>query len=328
MRSLLVSHLGSFEGVSLQEVDTPEPDQAEVTIRVEATSLKFVDLLTIKGQYQFTPPLPYIPGKGAAGVVTAVGSGVQRVAVGDRVLGMCEYGGFAEFVSVEENSTYTMPGGLSFDQAATMAVAYDTAWIALRERACLEQGETVLVLGASGAVGRAAVQIAKAHGAMTVLAGTSSPEANQELLSVGADALIDTSVPDLRNALREQVYAALDGGAVDVAIDPVGGQVFDAAIRALSWNGRLVIVGFASGVIPSVKANYLMLKNIGLSGLQISDYRRYKKALMKRCFDDLFSLFEQEQIVVPDCVRFDLTNWEQAFESFTSGRARTVVLNP
>jgi len=188
-----------------------------------------------------------------------------------------------------------------------MSLAYDTAWFALRERARYTAGETVLVLGASGAVGLAAVQIAKALGAR-VLAGISRTETAGRVREAGADSVIDLSVSDLRDNLREQVRAANGGRLADIVLDPLGDVVFDAAIRALDWCGRLVVIGFAAGAIPQIKVNYLMVKNIEVSGLQISDYRKRQPAKLARCFAELFSLYESGALRPPAPIVYGLAD--------------------
>ena len=209
---------------------------------------------------------------------------------------MAETGGYAEAVAVAADQCYPLPARMSFVEAASLSLVYDTAWLALRERARLAAGESVLVLGASGGVGRAAVQLAHAMGAR-VLAGVTRPERAAAALAAGADAVIDLSREDLRNSLREQVYAATGGEGADIILDPLGGAVFAAAIRALAWGGRLVVIGFAAGgAIPTLKTNYLLLKNIEISGLQISDYRKRRPAQMAACFAEIFALYDAGKI--------------------------------
>src|SRR5262249_40122582 len=202
---------------------------------------------------------------------------------------------YAEFVAVPEAQCYRLPSALSFVAAASMSLVFDTAWFALRDRARFKAGETVLVLGASGGVGLAAIQLAKTRGA-TVVAGIARPEKADLVREAGADAVIDLARADLRDSLREQVYAVTGGRGADIVLDPVGGDVFDAALRALAWRGRLVVIGFAGGRIPTIKANYLLVKNIEVSGLQISDYRRRRPDEMAACFAELFALAAQGQL--------------------------------
>jgi len=215
--------------------------------------------------------------------------------VGDRVLAMAEEGSYAEFIALGADQCHRLPPRMSFVEAASLSLVYDTAWFALRERARVAPGETVLVLGASSGVGRAGVQLARAMGAR-VLAGISRPERAATAVAAGADAVISLSRENLRDTLREDVWAATDGRGADVILDPLGGEVFAAALRALAWCGRLVVIGFAGGPIPTVKANYLLLKNIEISGLQVSDYRKRRPARMAACFAEIFKLYEESRI--------------------------------
>ena len=217
---------------------------------------------------------------------------MTNLRVGDRVLAMAEIGGYAEAVAVAAEQCHLLPASMSFAEAASLAVVYDTSWVALRGRARLAPGETVLVLGASGGVGHASVQLARAMGAR-VLGGISRPERAAAVRAAGADAIIDLSRADLRDSLREQVYAETGGHGADIIIDPLGGDIFTAAIRSLAWCGRLVVIGFAAGGIPTLKTNYLLLKNIEVSGLQITDYRYRRPAELKACYAELFGFYER-----------------------------------
>jgi NADPH2:quinone reductase len=295
MRAVIINEFGSIDAPVLGEMPDPQPKKGEVVIRVRATAVNFVDLLVIGGNYQFLPPRPFTPGKGPAGEVAAVGAGVTNLKIGDRVLAMAEQGGYGELALVAANQCYPIPEQMSFGEAASMSLAYDTAWFALRERGRLQPGETVLVLGASGGVGFAALQLAKAMGAK-VLAAVSSPAKAGAMLEAGADAVIDLSAAELRDSLREQVYAVTDGRGADVVVDMLGDDIFDAALRAVAWRGRMVVVGFAAGRIPTIKANYLLLKNIEVSGLQISDYRKKMPELAAECFREIYALYAQGKV--------------------------------
>jgi NADPH:quinone reductase len=291
MRGVIVSEFGPPEALRVGEAPTPVPGRGEVLVEIHAVPVNYVDLLVVGGTYQFLPPFPFIPGKSPAGVVTAVGAGVTDLKVGDRVLAMAETGGYAEAVAIEAEQCHRLPPRMPYVEAASLAVVYDTSWVALRRRARLADGETVLVLGASGGVGHAAVQLARAMGAR-VLAGVSRPERAAMALASGADAIIDLSRPDLRDSLREQVYAETQGRGADIIIDPLGGQVFEAAIRALAWCGRLVVIGFAAGAIASLRTNYLLLKNIAVSGLQITDYRKRRPAELATAYSEILGFYE------------------------------------
>jgi NADPH2:quinone reductase len=295
VRAIVVDEFGPPEPLRLGEMPIPQPGPGEVLVAVHAVPVNYVDLLVVAGAYQFRPVLPFIPGKGPAGVVTALGPGVSRLRIGDRVLAMAEEGGYAEAVAVGAEQCHPLPPQMSFVDAASLSLAYDTAWFALRERARVAPGETVLVLGASGAVGEASVQLARALGAR-VLAGVSRPEKAAAMRAAGADTVIDLSCENLRDRLREQVWTATDGRGADVILDPLGGDAFDAALRALAWCGRLVVIGFAAGRIPTVRTNYLLVKNIEVSGLQVSDYRKRRPAQAAACFAEIFDLYEKGRI--------------------------------
>ena len=311
MRAVIVDQPGDIGETRLGTVPGPSPGPDEVLVDIKATAVNYVDLLVIAGNYQFRSECPFIPGKAPAGVVAETGDRVTRLKIGDRILAMAEEGGYAEQVTVRADQCYRLPPAMSFADAAAMALVYDTAWVALRDRTRIRQGETALVLGASGGVGHAALQLARAMGART-LAGISRPEKAGLVLDAGAEAVIDLSAPDLREDLRRQVYAANGGLGADVILDPLGGDCFDAALRALAWRGRLVVIGFAAGRIPVIKANYLLLKNIEVSGLQVSDYRKRAPGLMEDCFTEIFALYEADKIRPAPVTRYSLEDYQAA----------------
>jgi NADPH2:quinone reductase len=209
---------------------------------------------------------------------------------------MCEPGGgFAQRVAVPATQCHKLPVTMSFIDAASMALVFDTAWFALRERGRYRTGESVLVLGGSGGVGLAAIQLAKALGAH-VLAGVSTPDKFDLAREAGADTIVDLGRDDIRDSVRAQVYAATDGRGADIVIDPLGDKFFDAAIRAVAWCGRLVVIGFAAGRIPTLQTNYLLVRNIEVSGLQIGDYRKRTPDKTAACFEELFALYTAGRI--------------------------------
>jgi len=322
MRAVIVREHGEPTSPTVEE-DWPDPvpGPGEVLVEIKATAANFVDLLVIGGTYQFLPPRPFVPGKLPAGVVTALGDGVTRVSVGDRVLTMAEQGGYAQKVAVPEKLCYALPESMTFTEAAAFSLAYDTAWFAIRERGRFSPGETVLVLGATGAVGLAAVQIAHALGAK-VLAAVSTPAKTDIVREAGADAVIDLSQPDLRESLRAQVYAANAGRGADIILDPLGGDIFDAALRALAWRGRLVVIGFAAGRIPSVKANYILVKNIEVTGLQVSDYRKRIPSMLDDCFRELFELYEQGKLKIPTPTTYPLQGFGDALSDIRDRKVK------
>jgi NADPH2:quinone reductase len=328
MRAVVVHEFGTPESLSIEDVAGPQAGPDEILIDVRAVGVNFVDLLVIGGTYQFLPPRPFTPGKLPAGQVIAVGANVTDFAVGDRVLTTAEQGGYAEQAVALAEHSYRIPVALSFTEAAAMALAFDTAWFALRERGRLVEGESVLILGATGSVGLAAVQLAKAFGAR-VIAGVSSMSKADIVRNAGADEVVDLSVDNLRDGLREQVYAVNGGNGVDVVIDSLGDRFFAAALRAMAWCGRLVVVGFAAGDIPSVKVNYLLVKNIEVSGLQVSDYRKKKPERMRECFEEIFALYEKGLVKPPATSVRRLEGFAEALGQIRDRTAKErIVLSP
>jgi NADPH2:quinone reductase len=328
VRAVVVKEFGSFETAEVRDIECPVPKKGEVLVRVEAVPVNYVDLVVAAGKYQFAPALPYTPGKGPSGAVVAIGEDVNHLAVGDRVLAMAETGGYAEYAVAPATDCYKLPEHLSFSQAGAMSLGYDTAWCALRDRARLKSGETVFILGASGAVGRACVQLARAMGAH-VVAGISSPQRREAQLLAGAHETVDLSVANLRDGLREQVQKHTQGRGADIVIDMLGGDFFDAAIRAVAWRGRVVVVGFASERIPTLKVNYLMLKNIEVSGLQVSDYRKKRPDILSQCYQEIFSLFKANQIDVGEMQELPLSQFKEGMRLVGSRKAQgRVILVP
>src|ERR1700733_8656564 len=325
MRAVVVREFGTPESLAIEEIASPQPGPDEILIDVHAVGVNFVDLLVIGGTYQFLPPRPFTPGKLPAGNIIAVGANVTGFAVGDRVLTTAEQGGYAEQATALAVHSYHIPKAMSFTDAAAMALAFDTAWFALHERARVVAGETVLVLGATGSVGLAAVQLAKAFGAK-VLAGVSSMEKAAVVRDAGADEVIDLSVEDLRDGLREQIQSVTGGRGADVVIDSLGDRFFAAALRAMAWSGRLVVVGFAAGDIPMLKVNYLLLKNIEVSGLQVSDYRKRMPERMRECFNEIFALYEKGLVKPPATSVRPLDGFAEALGQIRDRKAKERIV--
>ena len=296
MRAILVNEFGALENAALSRTDKPRAGRGELLIEIHATAANFVDILLIGGMHQSKPALPYIPGKGPAGVVSGVGEGVTNFVVGDRVLAMCEPGGgYAEFVAIPVHMCHRIPDKLSFPEAASMALIYDTAWFALLERGRFRPGDCVLVMGSTGGVGQAAIQLVKALGGVA-LAAVSDFSKVDMVKDAGADFVIDIATDNLRETVREQVFKITNGKGVDIVVDALGDKFFEAAIRAVAWCGRYVVIGFAAGSIPSLKVNYLLVRNIEVSGLQIGDYRKRRPDKMQDCFDQIFELYDVGKI--------------------------------
>jgi NADPH2:quinone reductase len=295
MRAILIREHGEPETLNVEEAPSPSCGDDEVLIDVHAIGVNYPDLLVIGGQYQILPPRPFSPGKDAAGVVVAVGRNVRTCKPGARVVAQVEFGAYAEQLVARAANCFVIPDIMPFTDAAAMGLVYQTAHYALVERGGYRPGETVLVNGAAGGVGLAAVQIAKGLGA-TVLAGVNNDEHARLAKENGADHVIDLGADSLRDSLRQQVHAVTNGHGVDVVLDPLGGDVFDASLRAMAWRGRMVVIGFASGRIPSIKANYLLVKNILVSGLQWSDYRERDPEWVRRVQHELFDLYSAGRI--------------------------------
>ncbi len=262
MKAVLCKAFGPAETLVLEEIASPEAKKNEVLLDVHAAGVNFPDTLIIEGKYQFKPPFPFSPGGEAAGVVTAVGEKISHLKVGDRVMALTGWGSFAEKVAVPGYNVMPIPASMDFASAAAFGMTYGTSMHALKQRANLQPGETLLVLGASGGVGLAAVEIGKAMGAK-VIAAASSAEKLEVAKAAGADELINYS----ESSLKDEVKRLTGGQGADVIYDPVGGDLFDAAIRSIAWNGRLLVVGFASGRIPELPVNLTLLKGAAVVGV-------------------------------------------------------------
>ena len=320
MKAIVVSVHGTPAVVRIEELPSPVPKSGEVLIEVTAIGINYPDLLVIEGKYQNLPPRPFSPGKDVAGIVSAVGPGGAACKPGDRVLALLEYGGYAEEVVALAENCYVLPEDMSFAKAAAMGLAYQTAHFALIERGHYQTGETVLITGAAGGVGLAAVQLASSLGA-TVLAGVRSPDHAAIVKANGAHYVIDLAVPNLLDSLRDQVRAVTGGRGCDVALDLVGGDVFDASLRALAWRGRLVVIGFVGGRIPEVKVNYLLVKNITITGLQWSDYRERSAGWVRQVQNELFDLFSAGKIDPQVMEEFSMEEFAKALDLMRTGRA-------
>ncbi|QHG67609.1 NADPH:quinone oxidoreductase family protein [Pseudomonas putida] len=262
MKAVLCKTLGPARELVLEDVASPVPKKNEILLDVQAAGVNFPDTLIIEGKYQFQPPLPFSPGGEAAGVVAAVGERAGTFKVGDRVMALTGWGAFAEQVAVPFYNVMPIPEHMDFATAAAFGMTYGTSMHALKQRGQLQPGETLLVLGASGSVGLAAVEIGKAMGAR-VIAAASSAEKLAVAKAAGADELIDYS----QASLKEEIKRLTGGQGVDVIYDPVGGELFDQAVRGLAWQGRLLVVGFASGTIPQMAANLVLLKGAAVLGV-------------------------------------------------------------
>ena len=283
MKALVCKTWGLPETLVLEDRTDPVAGPGEAVVRVHAAGVNFPDALLIQNKYQFTPTLPFVPGSECAGVVESVGEGVSRVKPGDRVIALTQSGAFAEKVAASAEALTRFPDEVDFATASAFLLTYGTAYHALADRAALRQSETLLVLGAAGGVGIAAVEIGKALGAR-VIAGASSPEKRAVCREHGADEVIDYAAGELKPALG----ALTSGKGVDVVFDPVGGAFTEAALRNCAWRGRHLVIGFASGEIPRLPANLTLLKGCSLIGVF---WGRYVKTEPAAWASDLLTLF-------------------------------------
>jgi NADPH2:quinone reductase len=308
--------------LQIEEVDLPGPGADEVQIHLKACSVNFPDILMIQDKYQFKPPLPFAPGGEFAGDVIAVGSNVSSFKVGDRVVSGGRYGGFAEAVNVSADMVRPIPGNIAYEKAASYATAYLTAWVALTIRGNLQAGETLLVHGATGGVGMAAVDLGKHLGA-TVIATGGTDEKLAVVKSRGADHVINYSLPDgSLGGFREKVKELTNGRGADVIYDPVGGSVFDESMRCINWNGRLLTIGFTSGVWPQAAVNHILIKQISVIGVRAGEIGRRDPELGKRNMEALYQLLESGAIDPYVCAGFPL---EHAVDAMKMLENRKVV---
>lgn len=291
MKAVLCKAFGPAETLVLEEIASPELKKTEVLIDVHAAGVNFPDTLIIEGKYQFKPPFPFSPGGEAAGIVSAVGEKVSHLKVGDRVMALTGWGSFAEQVAVPGYNVMPIPTKMDFNSAAAFGMTYGTSMHALKQRANLQPGETLLVLGASGGVGLAAVEIGKALGAR-VIAAASSADKLAVAKAAGADELINYS----ESNLKEEIKRLTNGQGADVIYDPVGGDLFDLAIRSIAWNGRLLVVGFASGRIPELPVNLCLLKGAAVLGVFWGAFAQRQPADNAANFAQLFAWHAEGKI--------------------------------
>lgn len=301
MRSMRVHELSEDISVlRMDEVELPPPGPGEIRLRLKACSINFPDILMVQGRYQFKPELPFAPGMEGAGVVASVGEGVMKFKPGDRVVAGLRTGGFAEEANVSAEACRPIPGGMDFAKAAAYPAAYLTAYVALVCRGHLQPGETLLVHGSTGGVGLAAVEMGKLLGA-TVIATSASDEKLKVVKSRGADHVLNVT-----KGFREQVKELTDGRGADVIYDPVGGDVFDESTRCIAWNGRLLIIGFTSGRIPSVSVNMPLIKGFSVIGVRAGEYGRRDPEAGRANLDAIDRLAAEGKIVPHICARFPL----------------------
>lgn len=318
MRALICQHLSDgFSGVSVGEMDIPNPVPGSVLVRVEAAAANFPDLLMTQGGYQFKPDMPFVPGMEGAGVVEACGDGVQAFKPGDEVVFGCRHGAMAEYALVEQERLAAKPPSMGFAEAASYQVAYLTAYVGLFVRGNLQAGETLLVLGASGGVGMAAVDFGVQHGAQ-VIAIASTAEKQQALKQRGAHhSLLCSQADDLRDVVLQLAPAG-----ADLVYDPVGGDWFDQACRCIAWNGRLLVIGFASGRIPSIPANIPLIKGFSIIGVRAGEYGRRNPEAGRKNAEQVYEWAAQGRCNIHICKKLPMN---QALQSLVMLQQRQVI---
>ncbi|WP_428771954.1 NADPH:quinone oxidoreductase family protein [Vibrio sp.] len=304
MKAILCESFAPVEQLRLADVAEPQVKPGQALLQVCAASVNYPDGLIVQGLYQAKPELPFIPGSEVAGEVLAVGEGVNSVRVGDRVAGFCTLGGFAERVAVDESALLKLDDSISDQEASGLFTAYATAHHGLKQRGNLQPGETLVVTGAAGGTGLAAVQIGKAMGAK-VIAVCSSEDKLATARDHGADVLINSSTDDLKTALKQ----ATGGRGVDVAYDAVGGAAFAALARCMAWNGRLLVVGFASGQIPSLPVNLALVKGYSVIGVFWGSFTRHEPETFQDNMREMLDWYRagKVKVLVDDVVPLDST---------------------
>ena len=325
MHAWLCENPTGVDALTWKELPTPQPSAGEVLIAIKAASLNFPDLLIVQNKYQNKPALPFVPGSEYAGVVEAVGDGVQHLKVGQNVACLSGTGGFATHTLAPAALCMPLPAGFSYVDAAAFIMIYATSHHALADRAQLKPGETVLILGAAGGVGTSAIQIAKALGAK-VIAAASTDEKCALCKSIGADATINYSTENLRDAVK----ALTDGKGPDVIYDPVGGDLAEPAFRSIAWRGRYLVVGFASGTIPALPLNLTLLKGASIVGVFWGGFAKQEPKASAAALAELANWYAQGKIkpVIDQTMPMTDLKAAYAYMGSRSVKGKLVMVNP
>ncbi|MDP4679156.1 MAG: NADPH:quinone oxidoreductase family protein [Cyclobacteriaceae bacterium] len=324
MKAVLCKSFGPPESLVIEEVESPKPGKGEVVISVKACGLNFPDTLIIEGKYQFKPEMPFSPGGEVAGVIKEVGEGVDHLKVGDNVMSGTAWGGFAEEVKGMASNVFPIPIGMDYITAASSMMTYGTSYHALVNRAKIQPGETLLVLGAAGGVGTAAIQIGKALGA-TVIAAASTDEKLEYCKSIGADFTINYSNEDLKEKGKELT----NGKGVDVIYDPIGDKYTDPALRSIAWKGRYLVVGFAAGEIPKIPLNLPLLKGCEIVGVFWGGFFRNEPQENAKNFEIIVRWLSEGKLIPQIHGQYPLEKIVEAMDAMTSKKIMgKVVLVP
>ncbi|MEC8143906.1 MAG: NADPH:quinone oxidoreductase family protein [Pseudomonadota bacterium] len=316
MKAVLCESFGPAENLTLADIEAPQLLPGHVIVEIRACALNFPDVLMIEGKYQSLPPFPFTPGGEFAGVVSEVADDIQNWHVGDEVFGACGHGAMAEQICVSAKSLRAKPQSMGFAQASGISTTYGTSYYALKQRANLQPGETLLVLGAAGGVGLAAVELGKAMGAR-VIAAASSPEKLQIAQQAGADNLIDYSDGEL----KEKVKSLTEGKGADVIYDPVGGPMFDQCMRCINWGGRVLIVGFVGGDIPKVPTNLILLKSCQVVGVFYGAFSGRFPAENQQNFVEIIDMFSNGNLKALVGGEYVLNDYVNALNCLSQRRA-------
>jgi NADPH2:quinone reductase len=315
VRALICRQWGGIDELAVGEMLVPEPAVDEVLIRVRATAVNYADAIMVAGRYQTKPPLPFSPGLETAGVVEACGAGVSGFKPGDRVMAILAYGGLAEYAVAPAAETFVIPEGMGFVEAGAFPVAYISSHVAIRWQGRLEAGETMLVLGAAGGVGLTAVEIGKAMGARVIAAAST-----QEKLAVAVEHGADATINYATDKLTERVMELTGGKGIDVCFDPVGGDLFDAALSSLAWGGRILLVGFVGG-IPQIPANRLLVKHRAALGSSLRYFRWHAPDKLIRSAAELLRWYGEGKLKPCITHRFPLEESVAALRLLTERQA-------
>jgi len=316
VKAVLCESFGPAENLTLADIEAPQLLPGHVIVEIRACALNFPDVLMIEGKYQSLPPFPFTPGGEFAGVVSEVADDIQNWHVGDEVFGACGHGAMAEQICVSAKSLRAKPQSMGFAQASGISTTYGTSYYALKQRANLQAGETLLVLGAAGGVGLAAVELGKAMGAR-VIAAASSPEKLQIAQQAGADNLIDYSDGEL----KEKVKSLTEGKGADVIYDPVGGPMFDQCMRCINWGGRVLIVGFVGGDIPKVPTNLILLKSCQVVGVFYGAFSGRFPAENQQNFVEIIEMFSNGNLKALVGGEYALDDYVDALNCLSQRRA-------
>src|SRR5213593_2412068 len=320
MRAVICRAWGPIDDLTVEDVAPPTPGRGQVLIDVQATGVNYADSIMVAGRYQTRPTLPFSPGLEAAGIVAQCGDGVARYKPGDHVMAILAYGCFAERAAADEVETFAIPSTMPFDEAGAFPIAYISSHVAIRWQGRLEPGETLLVLGAAGGVGLTAVEIGKAMGARVIAAASTADK-----LAVARERGADATVNYATESLTERVLALTDGKGAEVCFDPVGGELFDAALSALGWGGRILLVGFVGGV-PQIPANRLLVKHRAALGSSLRYFRWHAPDKLRLSVEELLRWYREGKLRPCITHRVPLERSVEAIRLLTDRKAHGKVV--